>query len=124
MVSFAFADWKKDVLESAADRFERRLTEETGMLRVEMARMETRLIAWMFVLWLGNVGALATLLKWAHRRLPIADSRFSLDAYQLSRVSTRMRESVAADTNTSHAILMRSSFSSANGSAVRPGATT
>jgi len=35
------------------------------MLRVEMARMETRLIAWMFVLWLGNVGVLATLLKWA-----------------------------------------------------------
>ncbi len=66
MVSFTFADWKKDVLDSAADRFERRLTEEAGMLRVEMARMEIRLIAWMFVLWLGNVGALATLLKWAH----------------------------------------------------------
>ena len=66
VVNFTFADWKKDVLDSAADRFERRLTEETGMLRVEMARMETRLIAWMFVLWLGNIGALATLLKWAH----------------------------------------------------------
>jgi len=66
MVSFTFADWKKDVLDSAADRFERRLTEERDTLRVEMARMEIRLIAWMFVLWLGNVGALATLLKWAH----------------------------------------------------------
>jgi len=55
-----------DVLEGAADRFERRLSEETGKLRVDMARMETRLIAWMFVLWLGNIGALATLLKWAH----------------------------------------------------------
>jgi len=66
MVNFTFADWKKDVLDSAADRFERRLTEEAGMLRVEMARMEIRLIAWMFVLWLGNIGALATLLKWAH----------------------------------------------------------
>ena len=65
VVNFAFADWKKDVLDSSADRFERRLTEEAGMLRVEMARMETRLIAWMFVLWLGNVGVLATLLKWA-----------------------------------------------------------
>jgi acyl-CoA reductase-like NAD-dependent aldehyde dehydrogenase len=52
-----------DVLESAADRFERRLTEETGKLRVDMARMETRLIAWMFVLWLGQIGALVTLLK-------------------------------------------------------------
>jgi len=63
MVNFAFADWKKDVLESAADRFERRVTEETGMLRVEMSRMETRLIPWMFVLWLGQIGALVTLLK-------------------------------------------------------------
>ena len=66
MVNFAFADWTKDVLESAADRYERRLTEETGTLRGEMARMETRLIAWMFVLWLGQIGALVTLLKWAH----------------------------------------------------------
>jgi hypothetical protein len=51
------------VLESSADRFERRLTEETGTLRVDMARMETRLIAWMFVLWLGHIGALVTLLR-------------------------------------------------------------
>ena len=56
-------EWKKDVLESAADRFERRLTEETGKLRVEMARMETRLIAWMFLFWLGQIGAIATLLR-------------------------------------------------------------
>jgi hypothetical protein len=56
VVNFAFSEWKKDVLESAADRFERRLTDETGTLRVEMARMETRLIAWMFVFWLGQIG--------------------------------------------------------------------
>lgn len=58
----SFSEWKKDVLESAADRFERRLTDETGRLRVEMARMETRLIAWMFVFWLGQIGV-ATLLR-------------------------------------------------------------
>ena len=55
-MNFAFAEWKKDVLETAADRFERRLTEETGQLRVAMARMETRLIAWMFVFWIGQLG--------------------------------------------------------------------
>ena len=43
--------------------FARRLTEETGTLRVEMARTETRLIAWMCVLWLGQIGALVTLLR-------------------------------------------------------------
>ena len=63
MVNFTFADWKKDVLDSSADKFERRVTEETGKLRVEMARMETRLIAWMFVLWLGQIGALVTLAR-------------------------------------------------------------
>ena len=63
IVNLVYSDWKKDVLESAADRFERRLTEETGKLRVEMARMETRLIAWMFVLWLGQIGALVTLVR-------------------------------------------------------------
>ena len=63
IVNFAYSEWKKDVLESAAERFERRLTEETGQLRVDMARMETRLIAWMFVLWLGQIGALVTLIR-------------------------------------------------------------
>lgn len=62
-MNFAFSEWKKDVLESAADRYERRLTEQTGQLRVDMARIETRLIAWMFVLWLGQLGALVTLLR-------------------------------------------------------------
>lgn len=62
-MNLAFSEWKRDVLESSAERFERRLTEETGWLRVEMARMETRLIAWMFVLWLGQLGALVSLLR-------------------------------------------------------------
>ena len=61
-MNFVFAEWKKDVLEIAADRFERRLSEETGKLRVDMAQMETRLVRWMFILWLGQVGV--TLLLW------------------------------------------------------------
>ena len=56
MVNFSFSEWKKDVLESAADRFERRLSEETGLLRVDVTRMEVRLIRWMFVFWLGQLG--------------------------------------------------------------------
>ena len=40
-MNFAFSEWKKDVLESAAERFERRLTEEPGTLRVEVARMDS-----------------------------------------------------------------------------------
>jgi hypothetical protein len=60
MNNFAFSEWKKDVLESATDRFERRLTEETGKLRVDMSRMETRLIRWMFAFWLGQLGITLT----------------------------------------------------------------
>ncbi len=56
MVNFALSEWKKDVLESAADRFERRLTEENGKLRVDMAQMESRIVRWMFVFWLGQLG--------------------------------------------------------------------
>jgi hypothetical protein len=63
MLNLTLMEWKKDVLESAADRFERRLTEVEGKLRVEMARMETRLVAWMFVFWLGQMGAMVVLLR-------------------------------------------------------------
>lgn len=50
------------MLEAAADRFERRLTEETGKLRVDMARMQTRLIRWMFVFWIGQLGVTLTVV--------------------------------------------------------------
>ena len=63
MLNLTLTEWKKDVLEASADRFERRLTEETGKLRVEMARMESRLIGWMFVFWLGQLGAMVLLLR-------------------------------------------------------------
>jgi hypothetical protein len=56
MMNLTLMEWKKDVLESAADRYERRLTEETGKLRLDMAGMETRLIRWMFVFGLGQLG--------------------------------------------------------------------
>lgn len=62
-MNFAFAEWKKDVLEASSDRFERRLTEETGKLRVAIASTETRLIAWMFVFWLGQLGVTLTVVK-------------------------------------------------------------
>ena len=61
-MNFAFAEWKKDVLESAADRFERRLSDETGNMRVDIARMETRLVRWMFVFWLGQLGVTLTVV--------------------------------------------------------------
>jgi hypothetical protein len=62
MVNFALSEWKKDVLESAADRFERRLVEANGKLRVDMAQGESRIVRWMFVFWLGQLGVNLTVV--------------------------------------------------------------
>jgi hypothetical protein len=54
--------WKKDVLEIVTDRFERRLTEEIGAVRLEIAALRVEsaagrlsMILWMFVFWVGQV---------------------------------------------------------------------
>ena len=62
-----------DVLEKTAERFERRLVEETSKLRVDMAQLRTdlhgeivssrfELIKWNFVFWIGQVVALAGII--------------------------------------------------------------
>ena len=57
MLNIELLRWKQEVLPTATERFERRLTDESGSLRVDMALMETRLVRWMFVFWLGQLGA-------------------------------------------------------------------
>ncbi len=63
-----------DVLEKTAERFERRLVEETSKLRVDVARLQTdlhgeivssrfELIKWNFVFWIGQVVALAGVIS-------------------------------------------------------------
>jgi hypothetical protein len=65
---------KDDVLEKTAERFERRLVEETSKLRVDMAQLRTdlhgeivssrfELIKWNFVFWIGQVVALAGVIS-------------------------------------------------------------
>jgi hypothetical protein len=71
-------EWKEDVLETACERFERRLSEEIGAVRLEMAnlrvdttqqmaRMHTSLLRWMFVFWIGQlmtaIGIVITVLR-------------------------------------------------------------
>ncbi len=62
-----------DVIEIAASRFERRLAEEIGglraelhseigTLRAEMRGFEARITRWMFVFWIGQIGALLGIL--------------------------------------------------------------
>ena len=54
--------WKEDVLDAANDKFERRLSEESGALRLEMAavrleiaRSHNRLLRWQFGFWLTQL---------------------------------------------------------------------
>jgi hypothetical protein len=70
--------WREEVLSIAAERFERRLAEEIGAfrsdmakdfasLRVEMAQMQVNLLKWSFLFWIGQfaamTGMMAFLLK-------------------------------------------------------------
>jgi uncharacterized membrane protein YqjE len=69
MLEMSARQWKQDVLDAANDRFERRLSEMAGTLRVEMAairleiasvrleiaRSQNRTLRWMFAGWLTLV---------------------------------------------------------------------
>lgn len=66
--------WADSVLEKTAERFERRLVEETSKLRVDMAQLRAdlhgeivssrfELIKWNFVFWIGQVVALAGVMS-------------------------------------------------------------
>ncbi len=64
---------KKSVIEVVGERFERRLAEEIGKfraevageiskLRAEMHDLRASLIQWMFVFWIGQIGVLVGFL--------------------------------------------------------------
>lgn len=67
------AAWRQD-LSAVESRFERRLMEETGTLwkalasletglNARMGRLETRVIGWMVVLWITQIGILFAFFK-------------------------------------------------------------
>jgi hypothetical protein len=75
-------DWSEHVLSVAADRFERRLTEEVTALRVEvrdalhdgllsvrqeLATTRVEALKWSFVFWVGQVAVIAGLLAFMLR---------------------------------------------------------
>jgi len=66
-------DARKDAIVLAEERFERRLTEETGKLnqkiteecgklRVEIEKSKSDIIKWVFVFWIGQIGVLSGIL--------------------------------------------------------------
>ncbi len=95
VVSDAGRQWKDDVLSIAGERFEKRLSEEMGGLRLEMARefaatridlrgeiaavrievavglAETRseLLKWSFLFWIGQVAAVSAMMAFLLRTI-------------------------------------------------------
>jgi len=64
---------KRDSIAIVEEKFERRLSEELGKLRVEIAEIKTDLqreiaetktflFRWMFIFWVGQIGVLAGIL--------------------------------------------------------------
>jgi len=71
-------NWSEAVLATATDRFERRLVQETSLLREdfrkgladirsELATTRVEMLRWSFVFWLGQVAAIAALLSFVLR---------------------------------------------------------
>lgn len=72
------AAWSDRVVSIAADRFERRLSEEVASLRVELhqglgairqelATVRVEMLRWSFLFWVGQVAAMAGLLAFMFR---------------------------------------------------------
>lgn len=47
--------------------FERRLAEETGKLRLDMANLKFDLLKWNFLFWIGQVAVIISVLSWVLR---------------------------------------------------------
>ncbi len=73
-------DWSEDVLATATDRFECRLTSEVSNLRLEMreglaavrqeiAAMRFDVVKWLFTFWVGHLVATAGLISMMTRNL-------------------------------------------------------
>jgi hypothetical protein len=60
-------DWSDRMLTMTADRFERRLTEQVGLLRQDIADARVEMLRWSFVFWIGQVAAVAALLAFMLR---------------------------------------------------------
>ena len=76
-------DWSEQVLSTAADRFERRLTDQVSALREdvrdslhdglmslreELATNRVEMLKWSFLFWLGEISVIASLLAFMLRR--------------------------------------------------------
>jgi hypothetical protein len=65
--------WKENVLALAGERFERRLAEEIGALRVDITRqlaeLRVELLKWSFLFWIGQFAAVSAMMAFLLRTI-------------------------------------------------------
>lgn len=54
---------KESTLETASDRFERRLSEFKGEVKTEISTARADMIKWMFIFWVSQIAIIITLIK-------------------------------------------------------------
>ena len=62
--------WSDEVLMLTTERFERRLADEIGKLRLDIVTTRVELLKWSFLFWIGQVAAMAGLLAFMLRDVP------------------------------------------------------
>jgi len=72
-VDDAGRQWREDVLTVAGERFERRLAQEIGTLRVDIAKefaaMRVELLKWSFLFWIGQFAAVSGMMAFLLKTL-------------------------------------------------------
>jgi hypothetical protein len=71
VVDDAGRQWKDDVVAITSERFERRLSEEIGALRVDMAKefasLRVEILKWSFLFWIGQFAAFSAMMTFLLR---------------------------------------------------------
>ena len=69
LINKSLGEQKNDVLKFVEEKFERRLSEEIGNVKVEIGSVrneiygiKSELIKWMFIFWVGQVGVILGIL--------------------------------------------------------------
>ncbi|MBO8130785.1 MAG: hypothetical protein H0Z29_04600 [Candidatus Marinimicrobia bacterium] len=62
LINEAQKETKNDVINFAEEKFEKRLSEELAKVKIEIAEVKSEIIKWMFIFWIGQIGAILGIL--------------------------------------------------------------
>ena len=62
VINEATKNQREDIVTFVEGKFERRLAEEVGKLRQEIAEVKADIVRWMFIFWVGQIGVITGIL--------------------------------------------------------------